>query len=413
MAGLRPNPGAAGGRFPEVDGLRAIAVSLVLADHFLSHAIPIGWVRHLSAFGWVGVDLFFVISGFLIGGILLDHREAANYYRVFYTRRFFRIFPLYLLLIAPAFLVVGLGWQHRFAGHSLGEVNLGGMMLFLCFMQNLGGGLLFLTPNYLGVMWSLAVEEQFYLLLPPLVRKLKVTTLLKWMGIAIVAAPLIRGALFLFLPNHAAWAGMASYKLLPCRWDSLLLGVVSAYAWREPAWRQWLASRVSQLRAAWWVLGVGVAGMALAGLGETSLVLSIPGYTWIAAFFTATLLVARVNPGGWLYRVLSLDLLRPIATVSYALYLLQGPMLVVKEALVRRTSWPEVSWTVTGANLVALAATALVAAISWKYFEGPLLRIGHRTAYRHESVSAALRGSEHPAGRDAHLPAAGIPVPPP
>jgi peptidoglycan/LPS O-acetylase OafA/YrhL len=399
MRGLKAGAtSATPGRYPEVDGLRAIAISLVLLNHYFSHSFPSGFVRTVTSFGWVGVDLFFVISGFLIGGILLDQRRATNYYRVFYVRRFFRIIPLYLVVVAPAFLVVILGWQHRFAGHSLGQLDGWVMLLYLCFLQNLGGGLLFATPNYLGVMWSLAVEEQFYLLLPPVIRRLDPVQLLKWIVAGILAAPLVRGLLFLLLPDRSLTAGMAAYALLPCRWDSLLLGVVTAYVIRNPALCHWWSARQKGLRLTWLALGLGMAGFAVSGVSQYHPLVAIGGYSWIAAFFTLTLLLARLNPAGSLFRLLSLDLLKPIATVSYGLYLLQGPVLTLKEALLRRTSLPEVGWTTTGVNVLALAATAVAAAISWRLYESPLIRIGHRNSYQFpEESTPASQSKDQPA----------------
>ena len=150
----------ANSRLPELDGLRATAIILVLISHHLA-AIPVHWIKAVADAGWVGVDLFFVLSGFLIGGILLDQRAAANYYRVFYARRFFRIVPLYALLVVPGLLVLGLGLQHLFAGNSLGGRAAGGLWFCPFFLQNVGAVLGMSPPNYLGPTWSVAVEEQF------------------------------------------------------------------------------------------------------------------------------------------------------------------------------------------------------------------------------------------------------------
>ncbi len=111
-------------RLPELDGLRAMAILLVLFSHHLA-PVPVASIRYVVEMGWVGVDLFFVLSGFLIGGILLDKRAAANYYRVFYLRRFLRIVPLYALLVLPGLLVLGFGLQSHFAGHSLANQSPG------------------------------------------------------------------------------------------------------------------------------------------------------------------------------------------------------------------------------------------------------------------------------------------------
>jgi peptidoglycan/LPS O-acetylase OafA/YrhL len=107
-----------GGRLPELDGLRGIAIALVVLYHCLYYAPPSTyhpaniiqhlylWFERFIAIGWTGVDLFFVLSGFLIGGILLDARESTRYWRTFYLRRFFRIIPVYYAWIAAYVAVV-------------------------------------------------------------------------------------------------------------------------------------------------------------------------------------------------------------------------------------------------------------------------------------------------------------------
>src|SRR2546425_646800 len=102
------------GRIPELDGLRGVAIGSVLIWHYFvlptvaAPGTPLSYARVFGGLTWSGVDLFFVLSGFLIGGILLDARQATNYFQVFYTRRFFRIVPIYaaILLLFPALLVV-------------------------------------------------------------------------------------------------------------------------------------------------------------------------------------------------------------------------------------------------------------------------------------------------------------------
>jgi peptidoglycan/LPS O-acetylase OafA/YrhL len=97
-------------RIPELDGLRGVAIGLVLINHYFSDALvvrlphPLAILQLPTRLTWSGVDLFFVLSGFLIGGILLDAKESPNYFKVFYTRRALRILPIYLLLVAVAFL---------------------------------------------------------------------------------------------------------------------------------------------------------------------------------------------------------------------------------------------------------------------------------------------------------------------
>ena len=110
-------------RIPELDGLRGIAILLVLLYHFVSNPrIEPPLFHGLFAIGWSGVDLFFVLSGFLIGGILLDVRESPNYFRTFYGRRFYRIAPLYYLWIG-AYFVLAPFWSNRIAWRSIPDLR--------------------------------------------------------------------------------------------------------------------------------------------------------------------------------------------------------------------------------------------------------------------------------------------------
>src|SRR5882724_6048883 len=108
------------GRIPELDGIRGVAIAMVLAHHYFLLPIraPLGsllsYVQAAGRLAWSGVDLFFVLSGFLIGGILLDARDSSNYFSVFYTRRFFRIVPIYAICLLGAFSLALL-IDHRMA----------------------------------------------------------------------------------------------------------------------------------------------------------------------------------------------------------------------------------------------------------------------------------------------------------
>ena len=278
--------------------------------------------------------------------------------------------------------VLGLGLQSRFSGHGLEALSWGTVMLYLCFQQNLGNGLFFNTPGYMGPAWSLAVEEQFYLLLPPLVRHLTKGQLLKLLIAAMVAAPLVRAALFLCLSDSVK-AGGAAVVLLPCRWDALLAGVLVAYGVRQASFLDWISKRVYQLRVICLLLGAGMAGMAISGLPTHAPLIAIGGFSWIAAFFASALLLARVNPQGCLYYWLSRPVLRPVATISYGLYLIQGPTMALRQSVfVERLGWATTGWAGVGVNLLTLGVTVMAAAISWRWFESRLIRLGHNHRYQ-------------------------------
>ena len=365
-------------RLPELDGLRAIAILLVLFSHHLAY-LPVASLRWFTEKGWVGVDLFFVLSGFLIGGILLDQRQAPNYYRVFYLRRCLRIAPLYLVLVVPGVLLLSCGLQSFLSGHSLASQSAWSLWFCLFFVQNLLFP--FAVPAYLSPTWSVAVEEQFYLLLPPLVRHFEVRKLLKILAAAIILAPLLRGVLLFTWGDKAA---MSCYIVLPCRWDSLLFGVLGAIAYRDAGFRAWFAARLARWQILWWLLLAASLGLLFMSGDHLEPRFAFLGYTLIDACFAATLLLAVLNPAGTLHRCLGLAFFKPIATISYGLYLLQSPMLAVVESAFRFAHvHPEkISWTETGIALLSLTATFVAAAVSWRFFESRMIRLGHQHRYQ-------------------------------
>jgi peptidoglycan/LPS O-acetylase OafA/YrhL len=170
-----------------LDSLRGIACLMVLFFHgFGNHyrwdglSSPARWFLSITSFGWSGVNLFFVLSGFLITGILLDSREKADYYRRFYMRRVLRILPAYYgVLLFLVFL-----WKTGMIDRSVSWGFVGLSVVYLANVTSLLG-----VPIQYGVLWSLAVEEHFYLIWPTCVR------ILKLRGIAILAGAVCLGSL--------------------------------------------------------------------------------------------------------------------------------------------------------------------------------------------------------------------------
>ena len=154
-------------RMPELDTIRGIAVLLVLFFHGFGFRYGIeGFPKLFVAAtlpGWMGVNLFFVLSGFLITGILLDSKPKADYYRTFYIRRALRILPLYYAVLLLLAVLARTGWVNRQASWAF---------LGLSFFYLSNVTVLFGVPMQYGVLWSLAVEEHFYLLWPAAVRSL-------------------------------------------------------------------------------------------------------------------------------------------------------------------------------------------------------------------------------------------------
>jgi peptidoglycan/LPS O-acetylase OafA/YrhL len=178
---------------PELDGLRGLAVLAVVLYH--CHTRLVGtWIYGPVLWGWAGVNLFFALSGFLITSILIEAREKPHYFRNFYARRALRIWPVYFLLLAVCYSV-----PEWFLGDTLAhQTHWKTLVAYAFFVQNLRHTLL---PGTLGPTWSLAIEEQYYVVWAPVVRFFRGR--LSWVLPAILLAMVAASPLFRL--SHAHW----------------------------------------------------------------------------------------------------------------------------------------------------------------------------------------------------------------
>jgi peptidoglycan/LPS O-acetylase OafA/YrhL len=382
-------------RIPELDGLRGAAISLVVLFHYFyygpdaSHR-PVGLIRNMYvhiersiALGWTGVDLFFVLSGFLIGGILLDARSSPSYFKTFYLRRFYRIIPLYYGWIVCYLLVRALV-SHFFSAHFS---SLGGpatdsrLYLLVVFLQNFGlvrysvlGG------SWFEPTWSLAIEEQFYLVAPLLIRLFSRRRVYGFLGIVIFLAPLLR----LWIHYHLLARGTElsiAYTLMPCRADALAMGILAALLWRNRIFRLWLSSHGPILYGLASVSLGGVVALGKWSPSYDSIAMQSVGYTWLAIFYTLILLVVLDRPSGpvaWFARI---GWLREIGRVSYCLYIIHGAIGFLCQLLLATAVRHVESWQAVLTFVPAAVIAYLLARLSSTYFERPLLRRGHAYHY--------------------------------
>ncbi len=237
-------------RIPELDGLRGIAIFLVILCHYIGGNPPglrHSFVRRIAevlGLGSIGVDLFFILSGFLIGGILLSSRSSPRYYRTFYLRRFFRIIPIYYLWLALFGLTMLAAKMLNIWGRSAEFRTVIPYWAYFVFIQNYFQGGTAFQIYWLNPLWSLAVEEQFYLLAPPVVRNLSPARLLKILSGVLVFSLLLR--LFLssmYGASYDYWGIIASTFWMPSRADDLALGMIVATLWANPQSRLRLPGR--------------------------------------------------------------------------------------------------------------------------------------------------------------------------
>jgi peptidoglycan/LPS O-acetylase OafA/YrhL len=372
------------GRIPELDGLRGIAIGMVLVYHYflLTSHVRLGSLLSrslaLGRMSWSGVDLFFVLSGFLIGGILLDGRDSTNYYSVFYKRRFFRIVPIYMVCLAGFFALrafIQTGHASNFAYMMKDQLP---AWPYFTFLQNFWMARTNSLGAFgLGATWSLAVEEQFYLTLPLLIRLLPRRRLAAFLVVTVLAALVLRIFLVLVWRDHS----LSRFVLMPCRADALLLGVLGATAVRDPKSYEWLSGNRKLLGILAGVLALGVGVMTYLRAGQEGVVIQTGGLTWLAAFYLCILLLAVTGPSDWIKRLLRMKWLMWLGGIAYGTYLFHEFVLGALFTLFR--SRPIALYNITDVltAVAALALTLFFCKISWTYFEKPLIKIAHRSGY--------------------------------
>jgi peptidoglycan/LPS O-acetylase OafA/YrhL len=353
-------------RFPSLDVVRGIAIIPVLLWHYMPRnaALTPQWLIDSTAMFWSGVDLFFVLSGFLIGGTLLQHVDSRNYYSTFYIRRAARILPLYLLLFF--LLVVVIYWAPNFIKRTSG----GHLPLwsYLTFTQNFlyAARERFHDP-WIDVTWSLAVEEQFYIALSLLVRNLNRKKLAILAGGLVLLAPILR-----FYSSHY----MVGYLLPLHRADSLMLGVLLALAWQSENGKEFLHQHARVFRWSCFLLFLGAAYLTYrhTEIGDAL------GHFWLALFYCNIVILALIQT--YPERRLNLfnnRILEWFGLRSYGLFLFHKPAQILIILVITRYVQVDLSpWLIIGIYTVLLFVGA---ELSFRLFEKPIMVWGHRFKY--------------------------------
>lgn len=376
------------GRILALDGVRGVAVLAVLIYHFsgipaAGLGAPTGfykeWLR-FSGVGWAGVDLFFVLSGFLITSILYDAKgPALAFFRNFYARRVLRIFPVYYALVI--FMLFVLPWV--ISGEKSASATLRDNQLWLWFyLRNIGSLVDFQsvrgTGHLVGHLWSLAVEEQYYLVWPVVVLLFSRRSLIVIAAVLVVAAVALRFAMV-----EQGYLTLQIYVFSPARMDGLAIGSGIALLVRGQRGRALLSA-----------IALPVAGAALMGLVALFIYKSgLPpfdptvirvGLSLLAVFFGGVVAaVVLAPPASTLSRFFSWRPLTVLGKYSYALYVIHFPVI---QLLVRHTTFSREVSSWVGFQLAGMIAIATVASaitlvltlLSWKLLETPFLSLKSR-----------------------------------
>ena len=396
-------PPPSGGQFgspiprfmPAIDGLRALSIFGVLMLHF-------GWMPvgrqglleklHLCSvfqYGWVGVDIFFAISGFLITGILLDSKDSPHYFLNFYARRALRIWPIYYAVVLFVFVIYPLVSPDGTFVHK------GGWLPYLVYTQNFTN---FSAIPLLAVSWTLAIEEQFYITWPLIVFAYDRKTLQRVVILLLVASPLIRLALDPFVGYE--WLYLPFGRL-----DGILAGSLLALWFRSESFS---VSRLRMLAPG--LLLVGALGCVLLLPNPWGWYQKAFAFSFLAMASSGLVCFAAVDSilPGPIRSFLTCPPARYIGKISYGIYLLHPIVYIIYNYAIRVLRLPMYHNTVAGYTIslfAELALAVLVASLSWYLFEQPILRMKkkfERGSVSNDGHSAAENFARTPERLGAH-----------
>jgi peptidoglycan/LPS O-acetylase OafA/YrhL/CubicO group peptidase (beta-lactamase class C family) len=346
--------------FKTLDGLRGLAILLVLLIHFFKF-IP----------GWLGVDLFFVLSGFLITGILIDSKNTANYYPNFIIRRVLRIFPLYFLFLFLFFIGIPLIAGKTFINHN--QYYFDNQWWFWTYLQN---WLFVVNEGYennriLAHFWSLAIEEQFYLVWPLFVWLLSSKQLLKFSIFITILSIITRIAYFVY-----GYSWLATDTTIT-RLDTLCLGAVIAILIREHNPRLWLEKYSRLIFKISFLVVLLLLVLDHSWFRPEGTIMRTIGLTIVAIMFASLLIISLSdNPKSFATRFFSSKILGFFGKYSYSMYVFHFPLLFFfvpqTRNLINRLEGSGItSFFIAG--ILGIMLTVLISLLTWRIIEKPIL----------------------------------------
>lgn len=373
-------------RVKEMDGLRGIAVILVMALHifnraneFTKHPV-LTFISDLTTIGWIGVDIFFVLSGYLITSILLKAREKEHYFKNFYARRILRIVPLYYATMLVVFLVIIPIKEPEFS------VKIPQLIpVQLLYLQNWLGITAFVqTTGYLWVTWSLAIEEQFYLFWPALVYFMKREHLVKFSIGYILLSAVIRIIGVLVWANTSKVFHFFYYNSFS-RFDELIFGGLLAIGLSTLDYKEKIKKFAAPVFWTSTVVFIILCLIDLPNLPHPNYLhipLNTAGYTTLTISTAALISIFITHPeSSVLRRIFRNGALEFLGKYSYAMYLFHIPVTLILLDLLWWTHYR--GWKI---YLLYIASSFLVTIVlsfaSWHLFEKHMLNLKKYFEYK-------------------------------
>ena len=379
---------------PALDGLRAMAIVAVMSFHYLpgEHHWPVlRWFYWATHSGWLGVDLFFVLSGFLITGLLLDAKGSEGFFRTFYIRRTLRIFPVYYATLAVVFGLLA----HLPGFRTESFSNLEGEQIWLWtylvnWVDAIRHQLVFVSDQFeANHFWSLAVEEQFYLVWPAVVFALSRRGLAR-LGVATVAVSFLLRPILLPSP----------LTLQVIRADGLVLGGLLAIGLRDPG----LAPRLKQLAPK--VLACASTALAITFFARHGLLQDDPLMRGLGLAVAqigcgaAVIAALGLAPGGAAHRLLCARPLALLARYSYAIYIFHwafAPWFRRLADVLIPPPWTRIAIADQVLHALFFGLLSLgMAMVSYFVLEQPFLRLKDRFAPTHPRLPPPTFGAGQP-----------------
>lgn len=378
-------------RFTELDGLRGLSALMVVAYHYLSgpavYSATAFRMREIIYVSPLTVDMFFILSGFLVGGILLNTRNSPNYYKTFYLRRLYRVIPIYYLWIA---VFVGIAICVPALRASLLPRNfnaVGFVAGFLFFVQNFPGFPVWNTmAHWLSTSWTLAIEEHFYLLTPICLHRLDRRKMLGGLAAIIALSPVARTIAW----QIASWRdpqdmnGGVMGVWSPFRADGLAAGILLAILWQTPQAKAWICRQAKWIFACLMLsapLCVGIEYLAIKHVRYAESFAVGFGRTLVLVSCMSLILLALIYQGKENVSFMRWWVCRELGKISYCMYLIHWGILWLVLTTVFHVLPGTSARTDLLAALIAFPVTIGLSELSWRYFEGPLQKWSHRFTY--------------------------------
>jgi peptidoglycan/LPS O-acetylase OafA/YrhL len=359
-------------RIEVLDGLRGMAIFAAVIYHYANNLIDADasqfnlTLKSLTQFFYTSIDMFFLLSGFLLGGILLKNKQSPNFFKTFYMRRVYRIIPLYFLLLFVVGIIcfVGIGrgtdwWFHQ-------ELP---FWIYFTFLQNIFIGITNTLGNaWLSPSWSLGVEEQFYLIISFLIYFSPKRTLIFILTAGIIAAPVFR--------YHAPTV-FALSTFTYCRFDALFGGILLAIVYQDAVCVSFIKKHIGKLQ----ILTLGLFAVSfLFSVGKWHMALYLTN-SWFTIIYAAVILLVLVDSQNIFHRLASYQFFVRLGLYSFSIYLFHEIILGLFFFLIPG-KLPQIH-SVADALMVALCAilTYFVARFLYLHLEKRFMALGHQYNY--------------------------------